>query len=198
MTTSPDSSREEVTSLLAAWRGGDESSLQRLMVLVHDQLHKQARRYLAQEREGHTLQPTALVNEAFLKLADADIEWKDRVHFFACAARTMRQILADHARAHGAKKRGGDALKVSFDEHLIGDDTTTTAIDLHTSLERLERQDPRKAQVVELTYFGGMKSKEVAQALDIGVATVGRELRMARAWLQREMDRVSRPEPADE
>jgi RNA polymerase sigma factor (TIGR02999 family) len=177
-------SREEVTRLLARWSAGDTSAMDELMPLVYDQLRQIAGRYLRDERTGHTLQATALVNEAFVRLVGSDVSFDDRVHFFALAARTMRRILVDHARRHQADKRGGGALRVPLAEaQLI---TAADAIDIlavHEALEELQAQDERKARVVELLVFGGLSYAEAADALDISEATLDRDFRMAKAWL---------------
>lgn len=178
-----ESRPQEVTALLQAWRAGDQISLERLMPLVQSQLHELANRYLARERAGHTLQPTALVNEAFLRLVDADIPWQDRAHFYAVAAQAMRRTLVDHAKARNARKRGGGAVAVTLDEERFGQDEPTDIMALDQALTRLAGFDERKSRIVELTYFGGLSYEEIAEVLELGVATIGRELRMARAWL---------------
>lgn len=179
----------EVTRLLRRWSDGDESALDRLMPLVYDELRGVAHRRLASERTGHTLQTTALVHEAYARFADLDLRWRDRAHFFALAARTMRRILVDYARARAAEKRGGGAEAVRLDDLTVSlaseDDDVVEILALHEALEALERQDERKARVIEAHVFGGLTYEETAAALGVSVATVHRELRLAKAWLAR-------------
>lgn len=186
--------RKPVTELLVRWRDGDESALDRLMPLVQDELKEIARHYLRRERPGHTLQSTALINEAYLKLVDADVAWQDRVHFFAVASRIMRRVLVDYARAQKRDKRGGGKAVLSLDQ--LPESASASAatpppavdiVDLDGALKKLSEIDDRKSRVVELTYFGGLTYDETAEALAISAATVHRELRLARAWLQREL-----------
>lgn len=184
------SPQTDVTALLRRWSDGDHRALDRLMPLVYDELRGVAHRRLRGERTGHTFQTTDLVHEAYARLADADLRLTDRAHFFALAARTMRRILVDYARARAAEKRGGDAEPVRLDEISVdladaGDEAEILA--LHDALERLEAQDARKAQVIEAHIFGGLTYDETAEALGISAATVDRDLRMARAWLAREL-----------
>lgn len=189
-TGSSSTSDEEVTVLLRRWSDGDEQALDRLMPLVYDQLRGVAHRRLEGERTGHTLQTTALVHEAYARIADADLRWEDRAHFFALAARTMRRILVDYARARMAAKRGGDADPVSLDElsvELPDEGREANVVALHDALELLEAQDERKARVIEAHIFGGLTYEETGKALGISAATVDRDLRMARAWLAREL-----------
>ncbi len=160
------------------------------MPLVYEELRRVAHRRLAGERTGHTLQTTALVHEAYGRLAEADLPWQDRAHFFALAARTMRRILVDYARSRLAEKRGGGAQAVPLDQLTVelsagGEDAEILA--LHEALEALERQDPRKARVIEAHIFGGLTYEETAEALGISPATVDRDLRLAKAWLAREL-----------
>ncbi len=177
-----------VTGLLRDWRGGDDSALERLMPLVYDELRRLARRHMAGERRDHTLQPTALVHEAFGRLIDADIPWNDRVHFFAVAATTMRRILVEHARKANRAKRGGGADRVTLeDDAAVEQPRAIQIVALDRALDRLAEFDERKARIVELHYFGGMTYEEGAAALDVSAATFHRELRLARAWLQREL-----------
>ncbi|MEX2498056.1 MAG: sigma-70 family RNA polymerase sigma factor [Wenzhouxiangellaceae bacterium] len=179
---------EAVTQLLHAWRDGEKPSLDRLLPLVHDQLHQLAQRHMARERPGHTLQATALVNEAFLCLIDAEVPWQSRAHFYAVAAQAMRHILVDYAKARQAQKRGGDLVAVTLNEELVGLESNADILELHDALERLSAFDVRKSRIVELTYFAGLSYRDIAEVLEIGEATVGRELRMARAWLLKELD----------
>ena len=177
----------QATKLLQAWRAGDAAALDQLIPLVHGELRRLARRYMGHERAGHTLQPTALVNEAYLRLLDLrQMRWKDRAHFFAMAARLMRRILVDSARSRGYQKRGGAAAQVSFDEALLVTNTRSDDIvALDDALTRLASGSPRRAQVVELRYFGGLSIEETAEALDVSPDTVKRDWRLAKAWLLR-------------
>lgn len=178
-----------VTQLLHAWREGDREALDRLAPLIYDELHRLAERAMRGERRDHTLQPTALIHEAYLRLVDADVEWNDRVHFMATAASMMRRILVDHARAKRRIKRGGDKEKVSLETALvISEEPSEEIVLLDDALRRLERQDARKAKAVELKYFGGLSYEETGMALGISPATVERDLRMAKAWLYSELN----------
>jgi len=179
-----------VTRWLVAWSGGDQSALQRLMPVVHAELRRLARREMRRERPGHTLQTTALVNEAYLRLVDmSGVSWSDRAHFFAMSARLMRRILVDHARARSYQKRGGGAKLVPFDEGLtVVDEPGTDLVALDDALEALARLDPRKSQVVELRFFGGLSVEEAALALDVSPSTVMRDWRLAKSWLLKELD----------
>jgi len=175
-----------VTAMLKAWRGGDAGALERLVPLVHAELHRLAEGCMRGERPDHTLQATALVNEAYLRLVDADVEWQDRAHFFAVAATTMRRILVDHARAKGRKKRA--ATRVSLEESVIvAPDRDAEMVAIDDALTALEANDARAAKVVELHYFGGLTYQEIAEALRISPATVDRDLRFAKSWLYREL-----------
>jgi len=183
----PAMSPQEVTQLLAAWGKGDRSALDKLFPLVHAELRRIAQRQMSQERPGHTLQATALVNEAYLKLAGQEgFEWHNRVHFFAVCAQVMRHILIDHARAHARDKRGGGAVQVSLDEAvLIGGQPPEYFLALDEALRYLERVDSQKARLVELRYFGGLSIDETAEVLNISPRTVRREWRRSKAWLYR-------------
>lgn len=178
-----------VTQLLAAWSGGDAAALDALMPLVYDELRRVAGRQLASERGSHTLQPTALVNEAFLRLVDQTrASWKDRTHFYSVAAQIMRRILIDHARRRLAGKRGGGAETVSLDG--VADWPEPRDLDvilLDEALTELATFDPRQSRVVELRFFAGLSVEETAEALQLSTATVKREWRMARAWLVRQL-----------
>lgn len=174
----------EVSRLLLEWRDGDESALDRVVPLVYDQLHSLAHRYLRGERPDHTLQTTALINEAYLRLVGADVDWDGRAHFMAVAAQTMRRILVDHARARASLKRGGGAAQVDLDvADVAAPEAGWEILALDQALEGVAAVDERKARVVELHYFGGCTYDETARALDISPATVERDLRLARAWL---------------
>jgi RNA polymerase sigma factor (TIGR02999 family) len=179
----------EVTRLLLEWKGGDAAALERLLPLVYAELRRIAARHLRHERPGHTLQPTALVHEAYLRLVSApELEWRDRAHFFGVAARLMRQILVDHARARQRAKRGGEVRKVSLDE--APEARVTADVDLlalDEALERLAELDPQQSRVVELRYFGGLTIEETAEVVGVSPATVKREWTLAKAWLRREL-----------
>jgi RNA polymerase sigma factor (TIGR02999 family) len=183
-----ESSPGEVTSLLLAWRRGDQAALDRLMPLVYSELHAIAGRHLRGERPEHTLQPTALIHEAYLRLVGTDVEWEGRTHFLAVAARTMRRILVDHARARARRKRDPAQAPLALDEPAaVGSEPSGQLLALDEALERLSALDERKARAIELHYFGGLTYDEAAQALGISRATLHRELRVARAWLYREL-----------
>ena len=175
----------EITRLLRAWRGGDEAAFDRLVPLVYGELRKIAHGYMRGEREEATLQATALVNEAYLRLMDAGaVDWEDRAHFFAVSAQTMRRILVDAARARMRAKRGGPAAKVNLDEvadFSAGRSDDVVAVD--DALHALARLDPRKAQVIELRFFGGLSVEETGAVLKVSVETVTRDWRLARGWL---------------
>ena len=175
-----------VTQLLKSWKSGDNKALSELMPMVHDTLRKLAGKYMQSENAGHTLQATALVNEAYLKLIDADITWQNRAHFMAIAARSMRRILIDHAKSKGRQKRGGDDVLVTLHEaNVAGGDKQPEILDIEEALQQLGALDKRKAEIVELSFYGGMTYDEIAEALDISAATVDRELRFSKAWLQK-------------
>lgn len=188
METSPV---QEITKLLVDWRKGDLEALERLTPLVYQELHKLAQAYLRRERSEHTLQPTALIHEAYLRLMDqAHPEWENRSHFFGVAARLMRQILVEHARTHATFKRGGEAAKVSLDKALnYSQERAAELVALNDALDSLATFDERKCRVIELRYFGGLSVEETAQALGVSVPTVVRDQRMAQAWLSRELSR---------
>jgi RNA polymerase sigma factor (TIGR02999 family) len=178
----------EVSQLLVAWRGGDQAAFERLLPLVYHELHGLARRHMRGERPDHTLQTTALIHEAYLRMCGADITWEGRVHFLAVAAQTMRRILVDHARGRARTKRGGGATPVTLDEGLAAaPEPLDDLLALDEALGRLAALDERKARVVELHYFGGLTYDEAAAAVGISSATVDRELRAAKAWLYREL-----------
>jgi RNA polymerase sigma factor (TIGR02999 family) len=172
--------------LLRAWQEGDRAALDELVPRVYDELRRLAGSYLRRERQGHTLGPTALVSEAFLRLMGGEpSSWNDRVHFFAVAARHMRQILVDHARRRWAAKRGGRERPVTFDEGRVPSERPIELVALHDALTAFEQIDERKARVVEMHYFGGMEQHEIAAALGVHVNTVARDLRFSQAWLHR-------------
>jgi RNA polymerase sigma factor (TIGR02999 family) len=177
------------TALLLAWSRGDTEAFDELVPLVHAELRRLARRYMSHERPGHTLQATALVNEAYLRLIEVKhVRWQNRAHFFAMSARVMRRILVDSARARGNDKRGGGVRKVAFDEDLMGlPETGADLVALDDALRALESAHPRKSQVVELRYFGGLTVEEAGEALGVSPDTVKRDWRFAKLWLLREL-----------
>ena len=185
---SAESEPESVTSYLRALSAGNKEALDQLMPLVYDQLHRLAAKCLRAERPNHTLRATALVNEAYLRLVDADVDWQDRVHFFAISARILRRILVDHAKANRSQKRGGGEEKLQFDEAvMVGPQSEAGVIELDLALQRLAEHDRRKSEIIELLCFGGLTYDETAAALNISPATVHRELKMAKAFLHREL-----------
>ncbi|MFN7935186.1 MAG: sigma-70 family RNA polymerase sigma factor [Bryobacteraceae bacterium] len=185
--------QSEVTALLLAWSAGAEDAMDRLAPIVQEELKRIARRYMLRERKDHTLQPTALVNEAFLRLVDArGVAWQDRAHFFALAAKMMRRILVNYALARASSKRGGSHRKVTFDEAvMVGPGGESQLVALDETLEMLARFDQRKAQVVELRFFGGLSVEETAQVLHVSEQTVLRDWSIAKSWLAREIERSS-------
>jgi RNA polymerase sigma-70 factor, ECF subfamily len=187
---SPDHS-VEITRLLKAWGGGDEAALERLAPLVYQELHRMARRYMRSEAPGNTLQTTALVNEAYLRLAEAGgVNWKDRSHFFAISAQMMRRILVDAARARRSEKRGGATPRVNLDQvPEVAPSRGNDLIALDDALNELARLDPRKARVVELRFFGGLSVEETAEVLNVSPQTILRDWKLAKAWLTRELTR---------
>lgn len=183
------SSKQEVTQLLRAWNQGDRSALDRLYELVYAELRRLAHHYMSRENPGHTMQTTALVNEAYLRLANTkDLDWKDRAHFFAVSANVMRRILIDGARARRAERRGGDELPVALDEAPeVAQKSDPELIALDDALSQLAVVNERQSKVVELRYFGGLSVEETAEALRVSPDTVMRDWRFAKAWLKREM-----------
>jgi RNA polymerase sigma-70 factor (ECF subfamily) len=189
LTAMPRAEPDDVSTLLRAWSDGDRSALEKLTPIVNEELHRLAQRYMKGERPGHSLQTTALVNEAYLRLVDYErMQWHNRAHFFAVSAQLMRRILVDHARRHNLK-RGGGAPRVSLDEAAMigGLEAPTDIAALDDALNALERLDPRKVQVVEMRFFGGLTVEETAEVLKVSPVTVKREWRGARAWLYREL-----------
>jgi RNA polymerase sigma factor (TIGR02999 family) len=186
---SHSSSPHEITQLLAEWSEGNQAALDQLYPLVYDELHKMASRYMNRERKGHTLQTTALINEAYVRLVDQKhVHWKNRAHFFAISAQMMRRILIDRARLHAYAKRGGGAEQVSLDEvAVVADERASDLLLLDDALNRLAEMDARRSQVVELRYFGGLSNEEIAGVLKISENTVTRDWNMARAWLYQEL-----------
>lgn len=183
-----------VTGLLLAWGRGDEAALRRLVPLVHRELHDIARRCLAGERRGHSLQTDALINEVYLRLIDVQrVNWQNRGHFLAISARLMRRILVDHARARRAQKRGGGAVTVTFDEGLqVTNESAHDLVALDDALRELAVFDDRKSRVIEMRFFGGLSVEETAAVLNVSADTVMRDWRLARKWLLREMSRNRR------
>ena len=180
----------DVTDLLVAWHGGEGEALERLIPLVHDELHRLAQRYMAGERAGHPLQPTALVNEAYLRLIDSSrVRWQDRTHFFAVAAHVVRAVLVDHARARLAAKRGAGAITVTLtDVHAASPAPTVDFVDLDAALRSLEALDPEQVRIVELRYFAGLSIDETAAALRTSPSTVKRGWLAAKTYIRRRLD----------
>ena len=186
------SAEPQVTGLLAAWSDGDESALEKLLPLVESELHRLAHRYMRKERPDHTLQTTALVNEAYLKLIQQRVHWRNRAHFFAIAAQIMRRILIDHARQLLGAQRGGGAKTISLEEvAVISDDRASELVALDAALQSLTHLDPRKARVVELKYFGGLSMEEIAEVLNVSPDTISRDWRRAKAFLRRELTQTA-------
>jgi RNA polymerase sigma factor (TIGR02999 family) len=184
MSTDPQS----VTRLLQQWRGGNRQALDELTPIVYHELRRLAAHRLQGERPGHTLQATALVHEAYMRLIDADIEWSDRAHFYAVAARVLRRVLVEYARTRTRQKRGGGEAPIPLDQALeVGTEAISTVLELDEALERLSALDPRKSEVLQLLFFGGLTHDETAAALGVSVSTVHRELKLAKAWLHREL-----------
>lgn len=177
----------QVTALLRAWSAGDRTALDRLVPLVHSELRRLARRYMGRERAGHTLETTALINEAYIRLVEAKaINWQNRAHFFGISARLMRQVLVDFARERGYKKRGGGEQRVPLDEALlIADTPDEDLIALDQALQALAEVDARKSRAIELRFFGGLSIEEAALVLEVSPETVKRDCRLAKAWLLR-------------
>jgi RNA polymerase sigma factor (TIGR02999 family) len=177
-----------ITRLLKEWRDGKRAALDELMPAVYEELHRLAHRYMRSEEPGHTLQTTALVNEAYVRLAGSDVDWKDRAHFFAVAANLMRRILVDHAKAQQRVKRGGGRERFPLDSvSLVAPEPCAGILEMDEALQRLAAVDRRKCEVLELHYFGGLNYDETAEVLKISTATVDRELRFAKAWLRSEL-----------
>ncbi|HXI90018.1 MAG TPA: sigma-70 family RNA polymerase sigma factor [Blastocatellia bacterium] len=189
----PIAASHEVTQLLMAWNDGDQSALERLIPLVHAELHRIARRYMRNERAGHMLQTSALINEAYMRLIDAQqVHWQNRAHFFGIAAQLMRRVLVDFARSRSYKKRGGGAFQVSLDETMVitkerGEDLVA----LDEALSALSELDERKGRVVEMRFFGGLSEKEIAEALTVSPETVRRDWRLAKSWLRRRLSETT-------
>ena len=186
----------DVTGLLLAWRGGDEEALSRLIPAIERELHRIAQRCMAGERVGHSLQATALVNEAYIRLIDVrQMDWQNRAHFLAMAARVMRRILVDSARAKRYQKRGGGDVRITFDEGLaVAGDTSPDLVALDDALRALAQMDERRSQIIELRFFGGLTVEETAVVLKVAPDTVMRDSRLAKAWLARELSGRKRPD----
>ena len=182
-------SADDVTGLLHAWSAGDKEALDRLTAVVYCDLHRAAHRYMARERESHTLQTTGLIHEVYIELVDVGrINWQNRAHFLALCSRLMRRILVDWARDRGCKKRGGEAVHVSLDEALtLSPSKNGGLVALDDALQKLEAMDARKGQVVELRFFGGLSVEETAEALQVSAETVMRDWKLAKVWLLREL-----------
>jgi RNA polymerase sigma factor (TIGR02999 family) len=185
---------QEVSQLLRAWSEGDKAAFDKLMPLVYQELRQMARRYMDRQHASHTLQTTALIHEAYLRLVDCrqEVPWQNRAHFFGVAAKAMRHILVDYARTRQADKRGGGAIQVSFDEAaVVFEERTAELVALDDALQSLAAFDPRKSQVVELRYFGGLTVEETAEVLKVSPETVARDWRLARTWLSREISKTA-------
>ncbi len=187
MTDSP-----QITQLLNRWSTGDKQAEAVLAPLVYDELQKMSRRLFQGERSSHTLQPTALVHEAFVKLIDVDVTWQDRAHFYSLAARLMRRLLVNHANARNAAKRGGDAVKVTLNESAVpAASVDADLLSLEEALQSLATLDERKAELIELQYFGGLSFKEMEAVTGLSTSTLDRDLRMARAWLKDHLAKIN-------
>ena len=189
-------SPQDVTQLLVAWSQGEKAALEKLMPLMYKELRQLAHRYMSRERPDHTLQTTALVNEAYLRLVDASkVRWQNRAHFLAISAQVMRRVLVEMARSRQCLKRGNDAQKVSLDEALaVSQEKSTDLVALDEALTELAVVDPRKSQVVELRFFGGLSAEETAQMLNVSPDTVLRDWKLAKVWLVREIKNRARPD----
>jgi RNA polymerase sigma-70 factor (ECF subfamily) len=189
MSRNPSTSPHEITQLLAEWSNGNQSALDRLYPLVYEELRSLARRYMRRERKDHTLQTTALINEAYLRLVDQKhVHWENRAHFFGISAQIMRRILIDHARRYHYAKRGAGAQKISLDEvALVARERAAELLQLDEALNGLAKMDPRRSRVVELRFFGGLNNEEIAGVLKISANTVMRDWNMAKAWLYKEL-----------
>jgi RNA polymerase sigma factor (TIGR02999 family) len=185
--------QSDATELLVAWSSGDESAFDRLVPLVHQELRVLARSYMRRERSGHTLQATALVNEAYIRLIDVNrVQWQNRTHFLAVAAQTMRRILVEFARQRRRQKRGGAAIRVTMDDAMdVAQDSSADLVRLSDALSALATFDPRMSQVVELRFFGGLTVQETAEVLNVSPETVMRDWKTAKAWLLRELSRAT-------
>jgi RNA polymerase sigma factor (TIGR02999 family) len=190
--------QDEVTQILNDWSGGDAKAQERLMPFVYDELRRLARSFLFQERGDHTLQPTALVHEAYVRLVDQTrVNWQNRSHFYGVASRMMRRVLVDHARAHAAEKRGGGAIRLSIDDVQVPlEQRAADFVALDEALEKLSQFDERKGKIVEMRFFGGLNDEEIAEVLGVTTRTVLRDWKKARLWLYRELSVAAADEPA--
>ncbi len=181
--------QHEVTQILQNWSGGDQKAPERLMPFVYDEMRRLARVFLAKERGNHTLQPTALVHEAYVRLVDQTrVNWQNRAHFYGIAASMMRRVLIDHARAHVTDKRGGATIRLSIDDVQVPvEERAAALLDLDEALERLKEMDERKCKIIEMRFFGGLSDEEIAEALGVSTRTVLRDWKTARLWLYREL-----------
>ena len=182
-------SQHQVTELLRQWKNGDKEALDKLTPLVYDELHRLAHQYISRERPDHTLQTTALLNEAYLRLVEQrDVDWASRAHFFAVSAQVMRHILVDYARQHTAVKRGGEVQRVPLDDGpIVSRDRAAELVALDEAMQALQKIYPRRSKIVELRYFGGLNNKEASEVLKVSETTIERDWRFAKAWLYREM-----------
>ena len=182
-------SKQDISVILKDWSGGNRTSADALLTIVYDELRKIAAQYLSKERSGHTLQPTALVHEAYMKLVDiSDIKWQDRAHFFAVSANVMRHILVDHARAKRAAKRGGSAQRIELDDAIsLSNERDLDLLDVDEALKELAKFDEQQCRIVEMRFFGGLTIEETAHVVGVSPATVKREWSMAKAWLRRRL-----------
>ena len=189
-------SQKQITQMLVDWGNGDQAALEKLTPLVYNELHRLARRYMGRERPGHTLQTSALVNEAYIRMIDwKEIQWQNRAHFFAVSAQLMRRILVDFARSRNYAKRGGAARKVSLEEAtVISREKGADLVALDDALDSLARLNERQSRVVELRFFGGLELEEIAEVMQVSVGTVRRDWSLARAWLHRELSRARESE----
>jgi RNA polymerase sigma factor (TIGR02999 family) len=188
-------STAQITQWLVASRKGDAEALESLLPLVYDELHRQAARFFVRERAGHTLQPTALVNEVYLRLVDQDeVQWKNRAQFFAIAAKMMRRILVSHARARAARKRGGGETRITLNEGLVAaPERDMNLLALDEALKKLEAIDADKSRMVELRFFSGLSVEETAEVMDVSPRTINRQWQTAKAWLHREIGAAEKP-----
>lgn len=186
--------RGQTTRLLKAMHAGDHAAAEQLLPLVYAELHRVANAYMRRERPDHTLQPTALINEAYLRLIEQDVDWNNRAHFVGFAAHVMRRVLVDHARAHNAEHRGGNMERIELQDHLaISPERLQELSLLDDALQRLEKENPRQARVVELRYFGGLSVEQIAAILGIAPRSVKRDWSLARIWLYEQLKPLSRP-----
>jgi RNA polymerase sigma-70 factor, ECF subfamily len=189
----------QVTLLLKAMKSGDKSAAEQLLPLVYSELHRLARSYMQRERADHTLQPTALINEAYLRLARENVDWQSRQHFIGVAANVMRRLLVDHARAHNAEMRAGGLQRVELEEgFMVSSERSNEVLALHDALNTLERVDARQAKVVELRYFGGFSVEEIADILEMSPRSVKRHWALARIWLHKRMKQLGDPDGSQE